>query len=226
MYTAWKLRIMFYIVALLRTTVQGEISNSCEELFQRGKGGVRVYRRPWWGKKKKKKSNIKNLLLITKTRYLKLVIRTLFYVWEGITVWAYWSHSFDTHLNYLGPVSCFSILNSPQGALLEELQWLKTLWLKHSSYMKWQEAFFVHKQKLRRRPQVWLEREVYFSSPWDAPTCWVMEMENSCLQKCLSSITDLCPTWAGEAVSEWVISESPGIWTLSQLLPTGGLFHG
>ena len=39
--------------------------------------------------KKKKKSNIKNLLLITKTRYLKLVIMTLFYVWEGITVWAY-----------------------------------------------------------------------------------------------------------------------------------------
>ena len=68
--------------------------------------------------------------------------------------------------------------------------------------MKWQVAFFVHKQKLRRRPQVRLEREVYFSPPWDAPTCWVMEMENSCLQKCLSSITDLCPTWAGEAVSE------------------------
>ena len=37
---------MFYLVALLRATVQGEISNSSEELFQRGKGGVRVYRRP------------------------------------------------------------------------------------------------------------------------------------------------------------------------------------
>ena len=126
---------------------------------------------------------------------------TLFYVWEGITVWAYWIHSFDTHLNYLGPVSCFSILNSPQVLCWRSCSGWK-LWLKHSSYMKWQVAFFVHKQKLRRRPQVRLEREVYFSPPWDAPTCWVMEMENSCLQKCLSSITDLCPTWAGEAVSE------------------------
>ena len=32
----------------------------------------------------------------------------LFCVWEDARVWAYWNCSFDKHLGYLGPVSCFS----------------------------------------------------------------------------------------------------------------------
>ena len=29
-------------------------------------------------------------------------------VWEDARVWAHWNHSLDMHLNYLGPLSCFS----------------------------------------------------------------------------------------------------------------------
>ena len=32
----------------------------------------------------------------------------LFCVWEDAKVWAHWNYSYDMHLNYLEPVSCFS----------------------------------------------------------------------------------------------------------------------
>ena len=32
----------------------------------------------------------------------------IFRVWEDARGWVPWNHSFDMHLNYLGPVSCFS----------------------------------------------------------------------------------------------------------------------
>ena len=42
----------------------------------------------------------------------------LFYVWEDARVWAQWKHSFDVHLNYLGPVSYFLHPESLQSAQL------------------------------------------------------------------------------------------------------------
>ena len=33
---------------------------------------------------------------------------TLFHVWEGGRVWVGGNYSLDMHLNYLGPVTCFS----------------------------------------------------------------------------------------------------------------------
>ena len=50
-------------------------------------------------------------------------------------VWAYWNYSFNIHLNYLGPVSCFSPSVIPftvhhQGLL----QWSMVLWLQHPVY--------------------------------------------------------------------------------------------
>ena len=42
------------------------------------------------------------------------MILVFFCVWEDARVWAYRNHSFDMHRNYLGPVSFFSILKSPQ----------------------------------------------------------------------------------------------------------------
>lgn len=53
--------------------------------------------------------NIKQLLLITKNRHLKLMILVLFYVWEDARV------SFDVHLDSSKPISCFS---PPQSTLL------------------------------------------------------------------------------------------------------------
>ena len=74
-------------------------------------------------------SNIKRLLLITKDKRLKLMILVLFYVWEDARIWAHWSYSLDLHLNYLGPVSCFSSSKIP---FIEYwrgwLQWPMTWW--------------------------------------------------------------------------------------------------
>ena len=43
------------------------------------------------------------------------MISALFYVWEDARVWAHGNHSLDMHLNYLGPVSCFSSSEFPSG---------------------------------------------------------------------------------------------------------------
>ena len=42
------------------------------------------------------------------TRHLRLTYLALVYVQEDASIWAHWNHSFDVHLNYLGPVSSFS----------------------------------------------------------------------------------------------------------------------
>ena len=49
-----------------------------------------------------------NKLINFKKRHLKLMILVLFYVEEDARVLAHWSYSLAMHLNYLGPVSCFS----------------------------------------------------------------------------------------------------------------------
>ena len=58
--------------------------------------------------KKKKKTGI-GKKKEKKTRYPKLI-----YVWGDVSVWAYLNHSFDLHLSYPGPVSCFHILSSSE----------------------------------------------------------------------------------------------------------------
>jgi len=61
-----------------------------------------------------------------------------FFVWEEIRIWAHWKYFLDTHLNYPGPVSCFSpSWISPQCIQLWEIQWLVTWWLV------WQATVFV-----------------------------------------------------------------------------------
>ena len=102
---------MLYSQTLLRTIAwNGNLSDSSEVLFQRGRGGARIYRSFCWEKKKPKtcKLDIQRLLLITKNRHLKLITSVLFCVQEDARVWAEWNYSFDMHLTCLGPVSCFS----------------------------------------------------------------------------------------------------------------------
>ena len=70
------------------------LSDSSEELFQRGKGGNQGEGR---GRHVKKK--IKELLLITKNRYLKWTILVPFCVWEDLRLWAHWNYSSEMHLN-------------------------------------------------------------------------------------------------------------------------------
>ena len=52
-----------------------------------------------------------SLLLINKTKYPKLRNLAIFYVWEDAGGLAYWNHSSDMHLSYLGPVFCFQVLS-------------------------------------------------------------------------------------------------------------------
>ena len=86
-------------------------------LFWRGKGGVRTYR-SFCKQTNKKTSSIKRLLLDRKTRPLKSVNLTFFYVWGDARIWTHWNHYFNMHLNYLGPVSCFLHPKPPKWATL------------------------------------------------------------------------------------------------------------
>ena len=56
-----------------------------------------------------------DLCKLKKTRYPRLRNLALFYVWEDAKVWSHWNHSFDMHLNYLGPVSRVFISWVPSG---------------------------------------------------------------------------------------------------------------
>ena len=57
----------------------------------------------------------------------------LFCVWEDARVWVHWSHSFEMHLNYLGPVSCFSPSWVPSGCTVWGgfSGWLMASWPQH-----------------------------------------------------------------------------------------------
>ena len=57
-------------------------------------------------------------------------------------IWIYWKYFFDIHVNFLGPVSCFSPSRDPLRVHLQG--WL--LWLYgHNilSLLKWKATFFV-----------------------------------------------------------------------------------
>ena len=87
-------------------------------------------------------------------------------MWEDARVWAYWNHSFDLHLVYLGPVSGFSPSWVPSGYTArdscsgcwlgggqpvclqpESLQGCSGWWLDGCSILClliWQVTFFIH----------------------------------------------------------------------------------
>ena len=51
-------------------------------------------------------------ILVKENKVPKVKEFSTFQVWEDARVWAYWNHSFDMHLSYLGPVFCiFHILS-------------------------------------------------------------------------------------------------------------------
>ena len=139
-YTTWKLRIRFHFVVFLRTVAwDGSLSESSEGL----KG--RICRSFCWKYKTRRpmQSNIKRLLLITKSQHLKLMRLVLFYVLEDARVWGYWKHSFDMHLNYLRPVSC--VLHPEFLAAHTVRDSCRDWWLYEIlHWLKWQVTSFVH----------------------------------------------------------------------------------
>ena len=50
--------------------------------------------------------NVKRWLLIKENQISQVKEFRSFLLWEDARVWAHWSHSFDMHLSYLGPVFC------------------------------------------------------------------------------------------------------------------------
>ena len=89
------------------------------------------------------------------------MIFVLFYIWEDARVWANWNYSFDKHLNYLGPISCFSPSWLPlrvhcQGSLWWPMAWWWATFLvyrnvrQHSLLVnKGRQQFFVHTWSLQ-----------------------------------------------------------------------------
>ena len=88
----------------------------------------------------------------------------LFSVCNDAGIWAHWNHSFDTHLSYLGPVSCFHILSFlssgltvgigcslgagilllpkfPQSSPAHHCGGCSRWWLWHPCLLIWQEIF-------------------------------------------------------------------------------------
>ena len=74
------------------------------------------------------------------------MILELFCVWEDTSVCADWNYSLDMHLNYLGPVSCFSPSWIPSGrtrGLAVVAWWLDGLMVGNvPCLLEWQAAFF------------------------------------------------------------------------------------
>ena len=131
---------MFYLADLLRTVAWDVASQMA--LKDCSKEGARRHSSFCW-----KKTHVvehQSLTANHKTdRHFKLMILVLFYLLgKYARVWAHWSYSFDTHLNYLGPVSCFSPSRIPlrvhrQGSRSDR-------WLYILCFLKWQVTFFVH----------------------------------------------------------------------------------
>ena len=136
----YNLKVMNYVLLGNFTqdySLGNSFSDDSERLFQRGRGGGRIYKS--FLLKKKYIVEHQKITANHRNRHLKLMILVLFYVWEDARVWDPWSYSFDMNLNYLGPVPCFS---SPWIPLRVHswrgLQWLKDWWWQ----LKWQVTFF------------------------------------------------------------------------------------
>ena len=82
-----------------------------------------------------------------------------FCVWNNARVWAHWN-SFDKCLNYLGPVSCFSLSWIPSGCTAGDgCRGWRTYGHNIVCLLKWQVTFFVHR---------WVLYQIFFqlSQSW------------------------------------------------------------
>ena len=93
------------------------LSESSEGLFWRGKGGTRIYRS--LGNKNQVAGTSKDYCYLKKKQISQVNEFSAFEGGGDERVWAHWNHSFDMHLNCLGPVSCFLHPESTQGTPLE-----------------------------------------------------------------------------------------------------------
>ena len=108
---SWEL-CFIWVGRTFRTSSSGNRITSEPEELSRGGAGVGVVRR--WGEGVRLYRSLqqgafrrmsKNYCSLRKTRYLKVRNLAHFYGEEAARVWTQWSHSFHTHLSYLGPAS-------------------------------------------------------------------------------------------------------------------------
>ena len=126
---------------------EGSLSDSSDELFQRGKRWAWIYRNFCW----KAKSNLVEYWKITANhkRNLKLII-VLFCICEKARIWTHRNYSLDLHPNYLGSGPHLSSSRIP----FIEHHWRSLQWL-----MAWWWAVFV---------VYWNSRQHFFGKHWDS----------------------------------------------------------
>ena len=107
-------------------SLEDSLSDHSEGLLQKGKGEARIYRSfcKTTTTKKTGSRNIKKLLLIKENQTSQVNEFSAFLCMQRCKSLAQWNHSFDMHLNYLGPVSFFSPSWILSGYSREWLQWL------------------------------------------------------------------------------------------------------
>ena len=144
---------MFYSGTLLRTIAQETASQialrDCPKEVRGEPGYIGVF-----AETNKQCSQTSKMTANHKNRHLKLMILVLFYIWEVVRIWAHWNYSFAMHLNYTGPVLCFSPSWIPLtlgerrgGGRLEAAAASVADVLMVGSvhcFPEWQATFFVH----------------------------------------------------------------------------------
>ena len=133
---------MFYSVDKTEDlSLRHSISDNSERLLWRGKGGAGYIRdfcnkRPCiWNQK----------ITIKENQVSQVKGFSAFLCMGRCKIWAYWNHSLDMYLSYLGPLSCVFSSESPQGALLEvAMMWWLDGWNIYCLLI-WQVIFlFLH----------------------------------------------------------------------------------
>ena len=139
--------------------LEDSLSDSSEGLLWRGKGGA-----GYIGvlQQKPASRNIKRLLLIKENQTSQVNESSmLFCVREEARVWAHWNHSFEMHLNYLGPVSCFPPSWIPSGCRVGGgCSGWGLLGCNILGLLIWQVTFFIHKLNQSFSHQVKWPRQV------------------------------------------------------------------
>ena len=158
---SWELFFFFWCkflgLQIQKTVPQITSENSSEEVE-----GTRLYRS--FTTKGAGRLNFKRLLLMKENQLSQVKKFRLFSVCKDARIWAHWNHPFDTHLSYLGPVSCFHILSFlssglsggtgcslragilllsefPQSSPAHHCGGCNCWWLWHPCLLIWQEIF-------------------------------------------------------------------------------------
>ena len=143
----------------------------------------------------------------------------LLYAWEDARIWAHWNHSFDRHLNYPGPVSCFSPPWILSGCTVGG--GCRGWWLDGHNILClliWQVTFFITVY-FHPAAQVMLIKSSHTSSSAQFPpvtSCFTPRITKSSLGTMRPYVNWLHlpsnPTGFSALIQAWLSCLSPGLW--------------